>query len=70
MTMIKQGNISLKDVTVGGKGDCASFGLLGRCSALCAYNHVVCILTAERQAAISAAIVKAMVTMACAVPGS
>ena len=70
LTLIKRGNISLKDVTVGGTGDCASFGLLGRCSALCAYNHVVCTPTAERQTAISTAIVKAMATMARAVPGS
>ena len=70
MTLIKRGNISLKDVTLGGKGDCASFGLLSRCSVLCAYNHVVCTPTAERQAAISAAIGKAMATIARGVPGS
>jgi hypothetical protein len=35
-TMIKWGNITLQDVTVGGKGECTSFGLLGRCPVLCA----------------------------------
>lgn len=29
ISMIKKGNITLKDVTVGGRGECTSFGLLG-----------------------------------------
>ena len=69
-TLLKRGNITLKDVTVGGRGECTSFGLLGRCSASCPYNHVVCTPTAERQAAISAAITKAMATIARSVAGS
>ena len=47
-SMIKEGNITLKDVTVGGRGDCTSFGLIGRCSATCPYNHNVCTPIAER----------------------
>lgn len=69
-TMIKRRNITLQDVPVGGKGECTSFGLLGRCSAPCPYNHMVCNPTAERQAAISAAIAKAMATIARGVAGS
>ena len=61
--MIKKGNISLRDVTVGGKGDCSSFGLLGRCVATCQYNHVACTVPADRQATISAAITKATATI-------
>jgi hypothetical protein len=62
-SMIKKGNITLREVTVGGKGDCSSFGLLGRCVATFPYNHVVCTLPVDRQATISAAITKAMTTI-------
>ena len=69
-TLLKRGNITLKDVTVGGKGECTSFGLLGRCTAFCPYSHVVCTPTAERQVAISAAITKAMAAIARGGAGS
>ena len=63
-SMIKKGNITtLREVRVGGKGDCSSFGLLERCVATCPYNHVVCTVPAERQTAISAAISKATATI-------
>ena len=61
--MIKKGNITLREVTVGGKGDCSSFGLLGRCTATCPYNHVVCTVPVNREATISAAITKATATI-------
>ena len=62
-SMIKKGNITLREVMVGGKGDCSSFGLLGRCVATCSYSHVVCTVPVDQQAAISAAITKATVTI-------
>jgi hypothetical protein len=63
-TFLRRGNITLKDITVGNRGECKSFGLLCRCSASCPYTHAVCTPTAERQVAISAAITKAMATIA------
>jgi len=69
-TLLRRGNITLKDITVGGKGECTSFGLLGRCSASCPYTHAVCTPTAERQVAISAAITKAMAAIARSGPES
>jgi hypothetical protein len=62
--LLKRGNITFKDISVGNRGECTSFGLFGRCSAACPYTHAVCTPTAERQVAISAAITKAMAAIA------
>jgi hypothetical protein len=61
--LLKQGGILFSALKVGGKGDCTSFGLLGRCSAGCSYNHVVCSPSPERQATISEAIRAATATI-------
>ena len=61
--LLKQGGIPFSALKVGGKGDCTSFGLLGRCSAGCSYNHVVCSPSPERQATISEAIRVATTTI-------
>jgi hypothetical protein len=61
--LLKQGGIPFSALKVGGKGDCTSFGLLGRCSAGCSYNHVVCSPSPERQATISEAIRAATATI-------
>ena len=62
LSLIKQGGLQYSDLRVGGKGDCSSFGLLGRCSG-CSYNHVVCTVSADRQAAINVALKAAMATL-------
>jgi hypothetical protein len=61
--LLKQGGIPFSALKVGGKGDCTSFGLLGRCSAGCSYNHVVCSSSPERQTTISEAIRAATATI-------
>jgi hypothetical protein len=58
--LIKKGGILYSSIRVGGKGDCTSFGLLGRC-AKCSYRHVVCNPAPEHQVTISNAL-KAAVT--------
>ena len=63
MSLIKKGGLKYSDLQVGGKGDCSSFGLLGRCGGGCTYNHVVCTVSAERQAAINVALKAAMVAL-------
>jgi hypothetical protein len=63
MDLIKRGGITFGAVKVGGKGDCTSFGLLGRCVAGCSYNHIVCAPAPERQAAISKSIDAAVATI-------
>jgi hypothetical protein len=44
--LIKKGGASYSSIRVGGKGDCTSFGLLGRCPG-CSYHHVACTPTPE-----------------------
>lgn len=63
LSLIKKGGLKYSDLQVGGKGDCSSFGLLGRCGGSCTYNHVVCTVSAERQAAINVALKAAMVAL-------
>ena len=60
--LLKLGGVPFSALKVGGRGDCTSFGLLGRCSG-CSYNHVVCSPSPERQATISEAIRAATVTI-------
>ncbi len=62
LSLIKRGGLKYSDLQVGGKGDCSSFGLLGRCAG-CTYNHVVCTGLAERQASINVALKAAMVAL-------
>ena len=62
LTLIKKGGLQYSDLRVGGKGDCSSFGLLGRCAG-CTYNHVACTVSAERQAAITVSLKAAMVAL-------
>ncbi len=62
LTLIKQGGLQYSNLQVGGKVDCSSFGLLGRCSG-CTYNHVVCTVSAECQAAINVALKAAMAAL-------
>ncbi len=62
MDLIKWGGITFGSIKAGGKGDCTSFGLLGRC-AVCSYNHVVCSPSPDRQMAISESIESAMATI-------
>jgi hypothetical protein len=69
LQLIKQGGLQYSDLRVGGKGDCSSFGLLSRCSG-CTYNHAVCTVSAERQAAINVALKAAMVALKKARPGA
>jgi hypothetical protein len=57
--LIKKGGIKHDSIKVGGKGECTSFGLLGRCGR-CTYHHVVCNPMPERQVTISAALNTAM----------
>ncbi len=48
MDLIKRGSIPFSTLKVGGKGDCTSFGLLGRCTnSGCSYNHVVCVVALD-----------------------
>ena len=60
--MLKLGSVPYSALKVGGRGDCTSFGLLGRCSG-CSYNHVVCHPSPERQATISETIRTAIATI-------
>jgi hypothetical protein len=57
--LIRKGGIKFDSIKVGGKGECTSFGLLGRCGG-CPYRHVVCTPTPDRQVTISAALNAAM----------
>jgi hypothetical protein len=62
--MMKRGGIPFSALKVGGKGDCTSFGLLGRCAnSRCSYKHVVCVVAPDRQATISEAIKTATATI-------
>jgi hypothetical protein len=64
MDLIKWGGIPFSALKVGGKGDCTSFGLLGRCAnSRCSYNHVVCVVAPDQQATISEAIKTATATI-------
>jgi hypothetical protein len=58
--LIKKGGIQYSSIRVGGRGDCTSFGLLGRCAG-CPYRHVACNPSPERQITISN-VLKAAVT--------
>ena len=60
--LIKKGGIRYDSINVGGKGDCTSFGLLGRCGG-CNYRHVVCTPAPDRQATISAALYTAIAAL-------
>jgi hypothetical protein len=62
LTPIKQGGLKFTDLKVGGKGDCSSFGLLGRCPG-CMYNHVAYTVSTDRQAAINDTLKLAMATL-------
>jgi hypothetical protein len=57
--LLKKGGIKHESITVGGRGVCTSFGLLGRCGG-CTYRHVVCNPTPEHQATISETLKTAM----------
>jgi hypothetical protein len=50
--LIKKGGIQYNSIRVGGRGDCTSFGLLGRCAG-CPYRHVACNPSLECQITIS-----------------
>jgi hypothetical protein len=64
MDLIKRGGIPFRALKVGGKGDCMSFGLLGRCAdSRCFYNHVVCVVAPDQQPTISEAIKTATATI-------
>ncbi len=60
--LIKKGGILYSSIRVGGKGDCTSFGLLGRCAG-CSYRHVVCNPAPERQVMISDALKAAVMVL-------
>jgi hypothetical protein len=60
--LIRRGGIRIESIDVGGKGDCVSFGLLGRCGG-CKYRHVVCTPTPDRQVAISTALYAAIAAL-------
>jgi hypothetical protein len=59
--LIKKGGIQYSSIRVGGRGDCTSFGMLGRCAG-CPYRHVACNPSPECQITISDAL-KAAVTV-------
>jgi hypothetical protein len=62
LTLIKQGGLKFSKLQVGGKGDCSSFGLLGRCPG-CTYNHIACTVSTDWQAAINDALKLVMATL-------
>jgi hypothetical protein len=62
LALIKRGGLKFSDLQVGGRGDCSSFGLLGRCAG-CTYNHVACTVSPDRSAAINDALKSAMATL-------
>ncbi len=61
-TLIKWGGLKFSGLQVRGKGDCSSFGLLGRCPG-CTYNHMACTVSTDRQAAINEALKLVMATL-------
>jgi hypothetical protein len=62
LALIKQGRLKFTSLQIGGKGDCSSFSLLGRCPG-CTYNHVACTVSTDRQVTIDGALKLAMATL-------
>jgi hypothetical protein len=60
--LVKKGEIKYESIKVGSRGDCASFGLLGRCGS-CTYQHAVCTVAPERCVTISNALKEAMTAL-------
>jgi hypothetical protein len=60
--LIRKGGIRFESIKVGERGECTSFGLLGR-SGGCTYRHVVCTPPPERQVTISAALYAAIAAL-------
>jgi hypothetical protein len=61
LSLIKQGGLKYANLQVGGKGVCSSFGLLHQCLG-CTYNHMVCTVSADQQAAINDSLKLVMAT--------
>jgi hypothetical protein len=53
--LIRNGGAAYANIRVGGKGDCTSFDLLGRCPG-CPYRHVTCNPSPDRIAIINDAL--------------
>jgi hypothetical protein len=60
--LVKKGKIKYKSIKVGSRGDCTSFGLLGRCGS-CTYQHAVCTVAPEQCVAISNSLQAAMTAL-------
>jgi hypothetical protein len=64
MDMVKKGGIKFGEVQIGGKGDCSTFNLLGKClDPNCTYNHKPAKVGEERQVAVAKKTDQAMAKM-------
>ena len=49
VTFCKRGKVKYANVSIGGRGDCVNFGLLGRCLEDCTFWHVAITVPDDRQ---------------------
>ncbi len=66
VSFCKKGKVKYADVAIGGKGDCVNYGLLGKCTEDCSYQHVVITVPEERQHVIKKTMTKGLANLATA----
>jgi hypothetical protein len=68
LSFCKKGKVKYPDVSNGEKGDCATFGLLGRCTEDCTFRHVVITVPDGRQHAVKKTLMQGLATLALKAP--
>ncbi len=68
LSFCKKGKVKYPDVSIGGKGDCVTFGLLGKCTEDCTFRHVVITVPDDRQHAVKKTLMQGLATLASKAP--
>jgi hypothetical protein len=63
-TFVRKTGLNYDDIRMGGKGDCVTFALLGRCTESCRYKHAPITVPDERATVIKAALEKGLAKLA------
>jgi hypothetical protein len=63
-SFIRKTGMNYDDVKIGGKGDCVTFALLGRCTESCRYRHAPITVPDERALAIKGALERGLAKLA------
>jgi hypothetical protein len=68
LSFCKKEKVKYPDVSIGGKGDCVTFGLLRRCTEDCTFRHVVITVPDDRQHAVKKMLMQGLATLALKAP--